>query len=611
MTDESETRRSRRAEQPARRRKRRKWPWITGGVLLVLVAAGAAAVSVAGNALTVKDELEASRPLLSSIKEKVLSGQAASAQPDVDALQVHVDAAKEATAGPLWGIAEAVPVLGENFVAVRTITDSVDDVVEGAVVPAVGLGDSLSPAVFKPVDGAINLAAIESVLPVLDQAGTALTSARDSVHGIKGDSLIGPVKSAVEEISTLVDEVEPAVATAKEIAPSLPALLGGSGPVNYLLVFENSAEVRPLGGIAGAQILITADQGRVSIAQEASGREFAFESEAFADEAVGPAARDLFLVPFGLQSQNNTLTPRVEIAADLTRTMWERQRAATAPTVVFVDPIALSWILEATGPVGLPDGTELTSANAVDVLLNQVYQRFDTSSDQDLQDDFFSAAAGATFSAIMSGNVDVPTFIQAVQRAGEQRRIVASSTDETVQSLIADAGVGGRVPAETDTTRQIGVYFSDYLGSKMDYYLRTKVALGQAQCTDGSKRVRVETTASNIVDPAAVPDLSIFITGNNFNQFGIEIGDLRVFSYIYAPPGSTILSVTGTTTQEESYVGSDGDYPVARGVIVSGPGESASTTVDIDVSALPDKQLEALVGPMLADPEVSELAFSC
>ncbi len=576
-------------------------------VLLVVVVGGAVWVGV--KALTVKDELEAARPLLSSVKDKVLSGEASQAQADADALADHAAKARDAASGPAWWLAEQLPTIGENLRAVRIVAESVDNVVDQAVVPAVGLGDALSPAVFKPVDGAVNLAAIESVLPVLEQSSTALTTAKSDIGSIDTGGLIGPVKSAVTQIETMVGEIEPALATAKSLAPVLPGLLGADGPKNYLLVFENSAEVRPLGGIAGAQILITADQGKVSIAQQTSGREFAFESEQFADSHLPREARDLFLVPFGVQSQNNTLTPRVEVAADLTRSMWQNQRGATADTVLFIDPIALSYILEATGPLALPDGSSLTAQNSTDILMNGVYQQFPD--DADAQDAYFSAVAATAFGSIMNGDVDIPSFISAVQKAGAERRLLASSTDQAVQDLVVDAGLQGRMPQETANAHEIGVYLSDFLGSKMDYYLRTAIAVGQQQCTDGSRKVRVQVTATNILDPAAVDGLTTFITGAGGNGFRVPLGDLRVFTYVYAPEGATISSITGSTSQDDSTTGTDGTYPVARAVIQSAPGESQTSTIDIDVSALPEKEIQTLVGPMLANPEMSELQFTC
>ena len=50
----------------------------------------------------------------------------------------------------------------------------------------------------------------------------------------------------------------------------MPALLGGSGPRDYLLVFQNNAELRATGGLPGVMSLIHAENGRVDITRQAS-----------------------------------------------------------------------------------------------------------------------------------------------------------------------------------------------------------------------------------------------------------------------------------------------------------------------------------------------------
>jgi hypothetical protein len=573
--------------------------------VLVLVGVG---LWVGSKALTVKSELEAARPLLVSVKDKVLSGDAGAAGDDAEKLSNHAAAAREATSDPVWRFVELLPWVGPNLVAVRTVTESVDEVIEDAVYPAVRLGDTLSPDLFKPVNGALDLAKIESLVPVLDRAGSAVANANVSVSAIDTGSLIPPVAGAVTEIRDLISQVEPAISAARQVAPLVPSFLGADRPQNYLLIFENSAEVRPLGGIAGAQILLTADAGRIAIAQQTSGRDFEFESEAFADSQVPREARELFLVPFGVQSQNNTLTPRVEVAAQLTRAMWESQRGVTADTVIFIDPVALSYVLRATGPLTLVDGTQLTADNSIDVLLNGVYKKF---KDPDEQDAYFASAASQLFDTVMSGGVDLPSLIKAVETGGAEGRILASSVNPSMQAVVAKVGLQGRMPQESDSVRQIGVYMSDYLGSKMDYYLRTDVQVGQAQCGDGSRRLRVQVTATNVLDPSEVAELPDYITAGPKNSFGIPVGDLRIFTYVYAPVGSTIASITGTTSQSDAFIGTDRDYPVARGVIQVPPGGTQASTVDVDITGLSEKDVHALVTPTLFQTDVRQLEFTC
>ena len=65
--------------------------------------------------------------------------------------------------------------------------------------------------------------------------------------------------------------------------------------------------------------------------------------------------------------------------------------------------MALSYLLRATGPVTLTDGSRLTGDNAVDFLLSDVYERLQ---DPLQQNAYFAGAAMAVFTKLVSGSGD-------------------------------------------------------------------------------------------------------------------------------------------------------------------------------------------------------------
>ena len=79
--------------------------------------------------------------------------------------------------------------------------------------------------------------------------------------------------------------------------------------------------------------------------------------------------------------------------------------------VVSIDPIALSRLLQVTGPVTLPDGEQLTSENVVSKLLNEAYFRYPEGGAE--SDAYFATAASAVFERIMSLDYDVFAMAQA------------------------------------------------------------------------------------------------------------------------------------------------------------------------------------------------------
>src|SRR5690606_7427381 len=88
--------------------------------------------------------------------------------------------------------------------------------------------------------------------------------------------------------------------------------------------------------------------------------------------------------------------------ADLARAFWAESLGNPGDSVLAIDPVLLSYILKATGPVELPTGDQLTSDNVVDELLSKVYWKFpgDTEESARQQDEYFALAAGGIFGQV-------------------------------------------------------------------------------------------------------------------------------------------------------------------------------------------------------------------
>ena len=78
--------------------------------------------------------------------------------------------------------------------------------------------------------------------------------------------------------------------------------------------------------------------------------------------------------------------------------------------VVLIDPVSVSYLLAATGPLDLGDGETLTADTAVALLLHDVYVRLPV----DRQDAFFADAARRIFDAVASGEADSALLARAL-----------------------------------------------------------------------------------------------------------------------------------------------------------------------------------------------------
>jgi len=87
---------------------------------------------------------------------------------------------------------------------------------------------------------------------------------------------------------------------------------------------------------------------------------------------------------------------------------------------VALDPVVLGYLLRATGPITLATGDQLNAENAVEMLLRDVYERYEEPAEQDL---FFASAASSVLDALGGGKADPSALIDALVQAGAERRI--------------------------------------------------------------------------------------------------------------------------------------------------------------------------------------------
>lgn len=420
--------------------------WIPVGVLLVLlVVAGIAAVvgkQVYDRAMSAKGSLEQAMPLASKAADQVVAGDSEGAKATAAELAKLTADAKKQTGGDLWKSIEWVPVAGPNLHAVRTAAAVTDDLVRDALTPAT----SLSLDALKPVDGAIDLAGIESMQTVVDKSSQAVGKASKELESIDRDALIDQVDTAVGRLTGAIDEIEPMLKPASEILGVLPAALGADKPRHYLMIFQNNAEARGTGGNPAALVMIDVDKGKISIGQQAASGDFKNARPKPVTD-LNPETLALYGDKVGRWISDATMTPDFTESAKIVRAWWAEEFGTAIDAVVSFDPVALSYLLKATGPATVPndpvevDGHEvrlldepltLTAENAVPFLLNEVYWKYEPV----VQDAIFAASARAVFDVITAGAASPTALVDSLMRAVDEGRLMYQPATESEAKLV-------------------------------------------------------------------------------------------------------------------------------------------------------------------------------
>lgn len=576
--------------------------WCLAGVGLVLLVCVA---WIGIRALIAKGDLQASVSLVSQIKTEIGAGNVTAAQATTKHLSDKVHNARDLTSDPIFRAAEILPLAGPNLTALRHATAIVSDVADTSVAPLASVAGSINLASFKPVNGAVQLQPLEAVAPTVIKANAAMQSELAEARAIDTSHTITPVNDAIRQLTDSLASAADVTDAAVRVVRLLPPMMGENGPRNYLLLFQNNAEARSTGGIAGALAVLHVENGAISLTQQASSADFRHLTE-----PVMPLPKDTsaFYGPLmGEYIQDVNLTPQFPVAAQLAQQMWKQQIGTDVDGVITLDPVALSYLLKATGPVTLASGDRLTSKNAVRLLLSDAYARYERPQDQDA---FFASAAAEVFAKLAAGDLQPKPMISALVKAANEHRILIWSGNGDEQKSLEQTTLAGGLPVSSATAQRFGVYLNDRTMAKMDYYLHTSVGLGQATCrADKRPTYAVSVTVKSTAPADAASALPAYVLGGE--GAGVPLGSISTAVSVYAPAGSTLVGAVSDGKQYAVNWGTVGGHPVGQVSIVLAPGQATTVQLQFLGKSAFSGELSAQTTPGVHVTETRRLDFNC
>ncbi|WAC68496.1 DUF4012 domain-containing protein [Microbacterium sp. SL75] len=508
-------------------------------------------------------------------------------------LSADASAAHDLTSDPIWHLAEGTPWIGPQLRAFGTVAAAGDELLGEALMPLVTATQDTSFDALKPVNGRIDTSGLGTLVAPAQTAAVSAAHAARQVDDINQTPLVGVISRSVDKSSTVFDQAARGLDALSRATRLLPDILGQNGERSYLVLVQNNAEWRSLGGIAGTAILLKTNQGAISLAATESGTSL---SSGIKSPVVDLPAdvQNIYETRPARFFQNLTQVPDFTFDGPLAREMYKQRTGVSVDGVIALDPVVLSYLLRATGPVALPDGSTLSAENAVKTLLSDVYQRYP---DPSVQDAFFAASTGAVFNAFLEGRGSTVSLLTNLATAADQRRVLMWSADPDEQAILDGSSVAGELPETNDETARFGVYLNDGGGSKMSYYVTPDVSLAWDQCApdgrNGPRQLTLRMRLRNTAPTDAETSLPRYVTANG--AFGTAPGTATVVNNVYLPEGFELVSAetaTGTGPSTGTFEG--------RQVLTFGfqllPQTSADLTVTVRATSTASKA-EAFITP--------------
>jgi hypothetical protein len=223
-------------------------------------------------------------------------------------------------------------------------------------------------------------------------------------------------------------------------------LAGFKEPRTYLVLLQNSAELRPTGGFIGSVAVASFADGRMSDLSVQDVYTFDGQLKGHVDPPV-PVRELLGQEHWYLRDSN--WDPDFAVSAERAAWFYQKEAGTSVDGVLAVNTPFIVSVLKATGPIDLPDYNDRISAdNFYGKALYYTQNDFFPGSTQ--KKDFLGTLTRALITKITtSRTTNVPALFRAVTGALAGHDLLMMFGAADLQSVVSHYGWAGKVPSTT------------------------------------------------------------------------------------------------------------------------------------------------------------------
>jgi len=520
-------------------------------------------------------------------------------QEAVDARARHGRLA-DALGDPLFAVARVVPVVGDQVRGADRLL-AASDLLLGVLDDGLSLADRYASMRARVSSGGDRLAALVALAaeahPLLVAARERVDAALANLDAIP-DAVIGPIRAARDEAVEQLREYRPLLETAVDASAIGPTLLGSDGPRRYLLLLQDPAELRPMGGYIGSYGLVTFDGGR--IADKIFRDILTLDSRPGLPFVEPPRPlRDHLLGSQSWRLADSAWSPDGPTAAREAMRLFDLESGGERIAgVIYLTTYAVDELLAVTGPITVPAyDVTIQPGDATFGILAATRSPLAPLGDR-------KAFLGAFADVFLERLLDLPPrqwleLPDRLERIRAERHASLVLSDGAEQAAIAAAGWDGAIPDPTGdevllVEANVGPVSKLHLVTdrtvSVDIELdRDGRAFGAVEIT-WNNRIRDETAdawtrnASSVLLNSQLRDVmgayvrllvpagsvvqEVIVDGDGVRRGGLELVDEELGrasfgAYVMVPPGRTTLRYAWVTPPVTTYTGGNIRYALS------------------------------------------------
>lgn len=222
------------------------------------------------------------------------------------------------------------------------------------------------------------------------------------------------------------------------IANVLPQVLGFDAPKSYILLFQNSNELRPTGGFIGSVSYVTVKNGKVD--------DIKINDVYDLDGQIKGHVESHFIIRRYLQPhlylRDSNFSPNFEESASMSALLYNLETGKRADGVIAIDTKVLEELIKITGPFNIPGEKEINSSNVIDIVQDSIKENFFPGSTN--KKDILNAILNKIITTIEDPKKRVEVFKILPNLISEKHILFAFSTN-SINKAFSAAGFTGNL----------------------------------------------------------------------------------------------------------------------------------------------------------------------
>jgi len=578
---------------------KRRWV-VLGPILALLLALG---VWAGSKGMRLWQHLDSLRTTLPRLEARIRPDAMADLQPaDLAALKedfatLEADlAAIEAEVGPLLPLTPYlgwVPRFGGDIQAAPSLLQVASGIARAAHLTLKGM-EPLVRAWKQPEAGA-SASLLERVLPPLVEAGPRLAEAQkelERVAAARAELDISRLSPRVRAQMERLDRYLPLLRLAVQAARLAPNLLGAEGPRCYLILAQNSDELRATGGFISGVGVLRLNRGRIE--------ELSFEDSYTVDDLSkphppSPAALRKYMYAEILVLRDSNWSPDFPTSAQVAASLYALDRGVMVDGVIAADLTAVQWLVGALGPLHLEGYERPVNGQNVLKFMKDTWaappnapalaEQIGTPGKSRGEwwrhrKDFMSILLEGVLAKLESGeDLELGRLVRVLKRCLDEKHVLIHARDPQTTELLAEAGWDGALrPGEGDFLLVVdsNVGFNK-VNPLIEQEILYRVTLGEGRRPHAELTLRYRHTATVRLKKCI-----------HKPHYGDSYDDMMNRCYwdyvrVYVPAGSELQQARGFEPGSVESLPGERETQVFAGFFVMAPGEEREIILSYDL----------------------------